>query len=95
MARKRTTLNSSPDRLLCRREAAHILGVSVRTIPNLTTAGRLPVVRIMGAVRYRLSDLQRLMREGEGHRPIDPAQPELLSRPGRRAGQDLARETML
>lgn len=46
------------DRLLVtKREAAERLGVSIRTIERLVTAGRLPLVHVERAARLRVSDL--------------------------------------
>ena len=38
-------------------EAAEQLGVSLRTIERLISAGRLPVVHVGGAARVRVADL--------------------------------------
>jgi excisionase family DNA binding protein len=52
------------DRLLTASEAGRVLGLKESTIRRLTWAGQLPVVRPTGrrAVRYRLSDLEALIR---------------------------------
>lgn len=52
------------DRLMTAREAAEYLGLKVATIRRLTCMRELPVVRPTGrrAVRYRLRDLEDLMR---------------------------------
>ncbi len=53
------------DRLLTAVEAAVFLGLRLATIRKLTYQRRLPVVRPTGrrAVRYRLSDLEKLVKE--------------------------------
>jgi excisionase family DNA binding protein len=43
--------------LLTKSEAAEQLGVSVRTIERLISAGRLPLVHVEGAARVRVADL--------------------------------------
>jgi excisionase family DNA binding protein len=43
--------------LLTKSEAAEQLGVSVRTIERLISAGRLPLVHVGGAARVRVADL--------------------------------------
>ena len=43
--------------LLTKGEAAEQLGVSVRTIERLISAGRLPLVHVEGAARVRVADL--------------------------------------
>jgi excisionase family DNA binding protein len=50
--------------LLTAVEAAHYLGLKVSTIRRLTYTRELPVVRPTGrrAVRYRLSELEALLR---------------------------------
>ena len=53
-----------PDRLLKPGEAAERLALSTRSLDNLAAAGLLPKVHLMGAVRYRESDVARLIREG-------------------------------
>lgn len=62
------------DRLLTAAEAAVFLSLAVATIRRLTWAWELPTVRPTGrrAVRYRLSDLEGLVR--------------LRSQPARRRG---------
>jgi excisionase family DNA binding protein len=52
------------DRLVSADEAGHILGLKPATVRRLTAMGELPSVRPTGrrAVRYRLRDLQDLVR---------------------------------
>jgi excisionase family DNA binding protein len=52
------------DRLLTAEEAAAYLGLKVATIRRLTYTRELPFVKVTGrrAVRYRLSDLEALVR---------------------------------
>jgi excisionase family DNA binding protein len=44
--------------LLTKPEAAEQLGVSLRTIERLISAGRLPLVHVEGAARVRVADLE-------------------------------------
>jgi excisionase family DNA binding protein len=43
--------------LLTKSEAAEQLGVSLRTVERLISAGRLPLVHVEGAARVRVTDL--------------------------------------
>jgi excisionase family DNA binding protein len=43
--------------LLTKSEAAEQLGVSLRTIERLISAGHLPLVHVAGAARVRVADL--------------------------------------
>ncbi len=60
------------DRLVSRSVAAERLALSVRTLDTLHHLGILPKVHVLGAVRYRESDILTLIREGtrgESRRP--------------------------
>ena len=53
-------------------EAAEQLGVSVRTIERLISAGRLPLVHVEGAARVRVADLQGYVQSLDtDHRSTD------------------------
>jgi excisionase family DNA binding protein len=53
------------DRLLRVDEAADLLGVKPATLYQWTYQRRIPVVKLMGrALRFRESDLQKLIAEG-------------------------------
>jgi hypothetical protein len=54
----------APDRLLKLPEAASRLACSPGTVENLVRRGLLEKVPVLGAVRYRESDIQRIIREG-------------------------------
>ena len=50
------------NRLLSRRKAAEILGVSVRTVCRYERQGRLPACKLSSRLtRYRLQDLDKLI----------------------------------
>jgi excisionase family DNA binding protein len=52
------------DRLLVTKaEAAERLSVSVRTIERLVAAGRLPLVHVESAARFRVSDLEAYVHD--------------------------------
>jgi excisionase family DNA binding protein len=52
------------DRLLVTKgEAAERLSVSVRTIERLVAAGRLPLVHVERAARFRVSDLETYVHD--------------------------------
>ncbi len=57
-------MEDNADRLLTAGEAAHYLGLRVSTVRKLCYTRQLPVVRPTGrrAVRFRLRDLQDLLR---------------------------------
>lgn len=52
------------DSLMTAEEAAQYLGLRISTVRRMTRMGELPVVRPTGrrAVRYRLSELEKLLR---------------------------------
>jgi excisionase family DNA binding protein len=58
------TMNETVDRLLTAAEAGQFLGLKTSTIRRMTYTRALPVVRPTGkrAVRYRLKDLEALLR---------------------------------
>jgi excisionase family DNA binding protein len=43
-----------------KKEAAGLLGLSVRTIERLLASGRLTKIKVLGAVRIRLSELEQI-----------------------------------
>ena len=48
------------DRLVSKREAAGLFGVSVRTLERMISAGQLSILKVRGCVRLRLSQVLRL-----------------------------------
>jgi excisionase family DNA binding protein len=52
------------DRLVNKREVAERLGLSLRTVDRLMAKGVLRRVKILGAVRFRLSDVVTIMDGG-------------------------------
>ena len=48
------------DRLVSKREAAGVLGVSVRTVERLVSAGSLHIQKVRGCVRLRFSQVMRV-----------------------------------
>lgn len=52
------------DQLIRVDEVARLLAVSPRFVWQLRSAGRLPVLKLGRATRFRTSDVQRLVREG-------------------------------
>ena len=49
------------DRLLSKSQVAEIYSVSQRTVDRLAARGKLPRVKIGGCVRFRQSDVHKLM----------------------------------
>lgn len=56
--------SAMPKRLLITKtDTAELLGVSLRTIERLISAGRLPLVHVEGAARVRVSDLETYVQD--------------------------------
>jgi excisionase family DNA binding protein len=53
------------DRLLRKKEAAAMLACSLRHVDRLVNAGQLTRVKILGAIRFRYSQVQILMNGGQ------------------------------
>lgn len=51
--------------LLTKEEAAKLLACSCRMIERLVASGELAKVKIRGAVRFRLSDIEQIIMKGE------------------------------
>lgn len=77
-------MGDTTDKLLRAEEAADFLGLKTSTIRRLTHTRELPCVRVTGrrAVRYKLSDLQALIRMRS-----QPARTEVGRRRHRPAGR--------
>jgi excisionase family DNA binding protein len=54
------------ENLLRKKEVAKMLACSLRTVDRLVNAGRLTRVKVLGGIRFRLSQVQILMNGG-GH----------------------------
>jgi len=52
------------DQLLRKKKVAEALDCSLRHVDRLVARGKLTRVRILGAVRFRLSEVQMLMNGG-------------------------------
>ncbi len=52
------------EKLLTAREVADKLGLKLSTIYRWRWARRIPCVKVGGALRFRLSDIDRLIKEG-------------------------------
>jgi len=50
--------------LLRKREVARLLAVSERAVERLVASGRLARVRILGAVRFRWTDVEAIITKG-------------------------------
>lgn len=57
-------MNDQLDRYLTAAEAGHFLGLQISTVRRMTAKGELPFCRVTGrrAIRYRLGDLEGLVR---------------------------------
>jgi excisionase family DNA binding protein len=56
--------DASEEKLLRKKQVAEKLACSLRTVDRLVSAGKLTRVRILGAIRFRLSQVQILMNGG-------------------------------
>jgi predicted DNA-binding transcriptional regulator AlpA len=56
--------NEMADKLLRKRDVAEKLACSPRTVDRLVNAGRLTRVRILGGIRFRLSQVLMLINGG-------------------------------
>ena len=54
----------SEERLLRKVQVAEMLACSLRTVDRLAAVGRLTRVKILGGVRFRLSQVQAIMNGG-------------------------------
>jgi excisionase family DNA binding protein len=52
------------ENLLRKKDVAEKLACSLRTVDRLANAGRLQRVKILGGIRFRLSQVQTLMNGG-------------------------------
>ena len=50
------------EKLLRKKDVARLLACSVRMVERLVAAGTLTAVKIRGAVRFRLSDVEQIMK---------------------------------
>lgn len=58
------TASGAPDRLLRIGEVQTLTSLSARKIFSLASTGQLPRVKLGRATRFRLSDVQQLIRRG-------------------------------
>ena len=52
-------------KLLRKKEVAEMLACSIRTIDRLVESGKLTRVKVLGAIRYKLEEVETLIRKGE------------------------------
>ena len=52
------------ENLLRKKEVAKMLACSIRTVDRLVNAGRLTRVKILGGIRFRLTQVHTLMAGG-------------------------------
>lgn len=60
----REVIEIAKDKLLRKKEVAQLLACSERTVERLVAVGRLAQVKVLGSVRFRLSDVQSLIEGG-------------------------------
>jgi excisionase family DNA binding protein len=53
--------NGASHQLVTKKEVARLLACSVRMVERLVASGTLTAVKIRGAVRFRLSDVEQIM----------------------------------
>lgn len=57
-------VNRTQPELVNKRQASKILGISTRSVDRIVCRGKLAKIKILGAVRFRLSDVLKLAGEG-------------------------------
>jgi len=62
--RMKSETDSSCGRLLRKKEVAALLACSTRMVERLVSAGKLRRVQVLGAVRFRLSDVEQIIMKG-------------------------------
>lgn len=60
----RTADEMNHDRLLRKKEVAQLLACSTRMVERLVSGGKLTRILVLGAVRYRLSEVRQIMAGG-------------------------------
>ena len=60
-------MKASEDRLLSKDEVAKQLGIGLTSVHNLTKKGKLTVVKVNGATRYRQSEVSAIMDAKKSH----------------------------
>jgi excisionase family DNA binding protein len=53
-------------KLLTRDEVAQILSMSVRSVDRMKATGVLPAVKLLRSVRFRLEDVEALLKSDQG-----------------------------
>ena len=61
-------MNSVPQ-LMSKADVASRLHISIRKVAQIAQSGRLPLVRVDGAVRFREEDVLRLLTENQEPKP--------------------------
>jgi excisionase family DNA binding protein len=56
---------ATPDKLLTRQEVAKMLGVTLTTLFHWNNKGILPTIKIGNKVRYRHSDIEKLLNKSK------------------------------
>jgi excisionase family DNA binding protein len=56
--------NGALHQLLTKKQVANLLACSCRMVERLVAAGTLTTVKIRGAVRFRLSDIEQIIMKG-------------------------------
>jgi excisionase family DNA binding protein len=59
-----TRSNGASPQLVTKKEVARLLACSVRMVERLVASRTLTAVKIRGAVRFRLSDVEQIMMKG-------------------------------
>ena len=56
--------NPAALQLLTKKQVARMLACSIRMVERLVASGKLATVKIRGAVRFRLSDVEQIILRG-------------------------------
>ena len=57
-------MKDKDNKLMTKHDVAEILSTSKRTVERLVASKKLPKISIRGSVRFRLSDVIKLVEEG-------------------------------
>jgi predicted DNA-binding transcriptional regulator AlpA len=60
----RDATKSTVEKLLRKKDVAEVLACSVRSVDRLVSSRRLERVKVLGAVRFRLSQVQAIIEGG-------------------------------
>jgi len=60
----KSSTQESNDKLIRKKQVAEMLAISLKSVERLVQSGQLTRIKILGAIRFRLSQVLKLMNEG-------------------------------